>query len=68
MKAAKRFKTHEREKERNQVGKEKSLRKKNEKSVWRKKLLMHYLKIILLTLLLKNISSEILHADVVGNE
>ena len=29
MKAAKRFKTEERERERNQVGKEKSLRKKN---------------------------------------
>ena len=31
MKAAKRFKTHEREKERNQVGKEKSLRKRMKK-------------------------------------
>ena len=37
--------------ERNQVGKEKSLKKKNENSVSRKKLLMHHLKVILILLL-----------------
>ena len=76
MKAAKIFKTQERERERererrrekNQVGKEKRLRKKNKKkkkkNVSRKKLLMYHLKVILI-LWLKNISSEIIHADVV---
>ena len=65
MKAVKRFKTHERERERNQVSKEKNLKKKNKKSVSREKLLMHHLKVILI-LLLKNILSEILHAVVVN--
>ena len=65
MKAAKRFKTQERE--RNQVGHEKGLRKKNKKSISRKKLLMDHLKVILI-LLLKNISSDILLTDVVVNE
>ena len=75
MKAAKIFKTQERERERerrrekNQVGKEKRLRKKKKKkktkkNVSRKKLLMYHLKVILI-LWLKNISSEIIHADVV---
>ena len=75
MKAAKIFKTQERERERerrrekNQAGKEKRLRKKNKKkktkkNVSRKKLLMYHLKVILI-LWLKNISSEIIHADVV---
>ena len=75
MKAAKIFKTQERERERerrrekNQVGKEKRLRKKNKKkktkkNVSRKKFLMYHLKVILI-LWLKNISSEIIHADVV---
>ena len=75
MKAAKIFKTQERERERerrrekNQVGKEKRLGKKNKKkktkkNVSRKKLLMYHLKVILI-LWLKNISSEIIHADVV---
>ena len=57
----------ERGKEWNQVVKEKSLRKKNKKYVSRRKLLMHHLKVILI-LLLKNILSEILHADVVVNK
>ena len=65
MKAAKRFKTQERE--RNQVRKEKSLRKKNKNNVSRKKLFILYFKVILI-LLLKNISSEILYADFVVNE
>ena len=73
MKAAKRFKNQARkkergkERERNQVRKEKSLRKKNKKIVSRKKLLMDHFKVILI-LLLKNISLEILHDDVVVNE
>ena len=59
----------ERRREKNQVGKEKRLRKKNKKkktkkNVSRKKLLMYHLKVILI-LWLKNISSEIIHADVV---
>ena len=54
--------------ERNQFGKEKSLRERNKKKKGlRKKLLMHHLKVILM-LLLKNISSKILHTDVVVNE
>ena len=65
MKAAKRFKTQERE--RNQVVKEKSLRKKNKNNVSRKKLFILYFKVILI-LLLKNISSELLYADFVVNE
>ena len=73
MKAAKIFKTQERERERrrekNQVGKEKrrgkkKKKKKTKKNVSRKKLLMYHLKVILI-LWLKNISSEIIHADVV---
>ena len=51
---------------RSEVGKEKSLREKNKESVLRKKWLMNHLKIILI-LLLKNISSEIIHVDVVVN-
>ena len=51
--------------ERNQVGKGKSPTKKNKNSVSRKKLLMFHLKVILI-LLLKNISAEILHAVVVN--
>ena len=62
MKAAKRFHTQQRE--RNQVSKEKVLGKGIKKIVSRKKLLMHHLKVILI-LLLKNISSEIIHPDVV---
>ena len=48
MKAAKRFKTQEREK--NQVCKEKSLMKKNKKNVSRKKLLMLHLKVMLFSI------------------
>ena len=72
MKAAKRVKTQEREREterereRNEVRKAKSLRKRNKKIASKKKLLMHHLKVILI-LLLKNISSEIIHPDVVFN-
>ena len=64
MKATKRFNTKEREK--NQVSKGKSLRKWNKKIASRKKLLMHHLKVMLI-LLLKNTSSEIIHPDVVVN-
>ena len=67
MKAANKFKTQEREMKlarKNILGKR---RKKNKKSVLGKKLLMDHLKVMLI-LLLENISSEILHADVVVNE
>ena len=73
MKAAKRFKTQEREKEREKSSwqgekteeKEQQQKKnKQNKNVSRKKLLMYHLKVILI-LWLKNISSEIIHADVV---
>ena len=67
MKAANKFKTQEREMKlarKNISGKR---RKKNKKSVLGKKLLMDHLKVMLI-LLLENISSEILHADVVVNE
>ena len=74
MKAAKRFMPQERETERegeregerNQFSKKKSVRKKTKKSVSRKKLLMHHLKVILMPLL-KDISSEIIHAHVAAN-
>ena len=73
MKAAKRFKTQEREKEREKSSwqgekteeKEQQQKKnKQKKNVSRKKLFMYHLKVILI-LWLKNISSEIIHADVV---
>ena len=44
-------------------GKKSEEKEQKEKNVFRKKFLMHYLKVILI-LLLKNISSEILPADV----
>ena len=52
--------------ERNQNSREKILRKMNKKIASRKKLLMHYLKVISI-LLLKNISQEIIHPDVAVN-
>ena len=69
MKAAKRFKTQEREKERKKSSwqgekTEEKEQKKSKKNVSRKKLMMYHLKVILI-LWLKNISSEIIHADVV---
>ena len=71
MKAAKRFKTQEREKEREKSSwqgekteEKEQKKKKTKKNVSRKKLLMYHLKVILI-LWLKNISSEIIHADVV---
>ena len=69
MKAAKRFKTQEREKERKKSSwqgekTEEKEQKKSKKNVSRKKLMMYHLKVILI-LWLKNISSEIMHADVV---
>ena len=74
MKAAKIFKTQEREREREkereksswqgEKTEEKEQKKKTKKNVSRKKLLMYHLKVILI-LWLKNISSEIIHADVV---
>ena len=57
----------EKERERNQVGKEKSLRKKNKKSFSMKKLLMEHLK-LKLTLLFKNILWEIIHAYIIVNK
>ena len=57
----------EKERERNLVGKEKSLRKKNKKSFSMKKLLMEHLK-LKLTLLFKNILWEIIHAYIVVNK
>ena len=48
----------------NQVSKEKDLRERNKKIASRKNLLMNHLKVILI-LFLQNISSEIIHADVV---
>ena len=68
MKAAKRFKTQEREKEREksswQGEKTEEKEQKQEKNASRMKLLIYHLKVILI-LWLKNISSEIIHADVV---
>ena len=75
MKAAKIFKTQEREREKEREKsswqgekteeKEQQQKKnKQKKNVSRKKLLMYHLKVILI-LWLKNISSEIIHADVV---
>ena len=67
MKAAKRFKTQKKERVRAKSSWQgRKTDEKEQKSVLRKKLLMHHLKVIL-TLLLKNISSEIIHADVVVN-
>ena len=68
MKAAKRFKTQEREKEREksswQGEKTEEKEQQQKKNVSRKILLMYHLKVILI-LWLKNISSEVIHADVV---
>ena len=55
---------NQRERERNQVSEKRSLRKRNKKIALRKKFFMHHLKVILI-LLLENISSEIIHPDVV---
>ena len=65
MKVAKTVKTQEREKSIWQGKKFEG--KEQKKKGLRKKLLMHHLKVILM-LLLKNISSKILHTDVVVNE
>ena len=59
MIAAKRFKTQEKSSWQGNKSEE-----KDQKSVLRKKILMHSLKEILI-LLLKNILSEIIHTDVV---
>ena len=56
-----------RQKERNQVDKVQDLRKKNNGSVSWKNLLIHHLQVILIQLL-KDVSSEIIYADVVVNE
>ena len=67
MKAAKRFKTQEREKEREKSswqGEKTEEKEQQKKNVSRKILLMYHLKVILI-LWLKNISSEVIHADVV---
>ena len=53
--------------ERNQVGKEKSLRKRKKTGFKEKVADVPYVKVILI-LLLKNISSEILHGYIVVNE
>ena len=55
---------NQRERDRNQVSQKRSLRKRNKKIALRKKFFMHHLKVILI-LLLENISSEIIHPDVV---
>ena len=64
MKAVKRFKTQEKS---IWQGVRKKSEEKKQKSVLRKKLQLRHLKVILI-LLLRNMSSEIIHADVVVNE
>ena len=64
MRAVKRFKTQEKS---IWQGVRKKSEEKKQKSVLRKKLQLRHLKVILI-LLLRNMSSEIIHADVVVNE
>ena len=64
MRAVKRFKTQEKS---IWQGVRKKSEEKKQKSVLRKKLKLHHLKVKLI-LLLRNMSSEIIHADIVVNE